>query len=221
MTAVSVINMVLPIVAALAFVAAVVFIVRGVRRRTHSARAPYNVGRQEARQGMQHDFVRALVALAVSLILFGVFLLLPGPTEAEPALIEMPAPTAELATPVPLTDTPLPVSPTPLPLPTAPPTVAVITPAPIPTSTQTPLPLPTEAPGVKTAVVTSGVGVWLRSTPSVDGEQVEWLLTNAEVVLLAGQATADEFDWREVQSSSGNVGWVAVPFIEILDEPTE
>ncbi|MCA9925092.1 MAG: SH3 domain-containing protein, partial [Anaerolineales bacterium] len=81
-------------------------------------------------------------------------------------------------------------------------------------STQPPVPLPTATPVVETAVVTSGVGVWLRSVPGVDGEQVEWLLANTQVVLLAGQATADEFEWQEVQAPSGNVGWVAVPFIE-------
>lgn len=126
-------------------------------------------------------------------------------------------------------ETAVPATATSIPGPTAtatdlpPAVVSTLTPIPTspPSASSTPEPEPTATAVVpevlvKTAVVTSGVGVWLRSAPSVDGDQLEWLLTDTQVVVLEGQATADEFDWQEVQAPSGNVGWVAVPFIELV-----
>ncbi len=223
-----VIHSILLVIAAILIIAAIIFIYQATQRRTRSNRAAYNVGRQEARMAMQINLLRAFAALLVGLVLFGAYLLLPDFSGADPALVLTIEPSSEgieadvTETAVSPTNTPISASttsPTDLPpaqvstltpIPTSPPTASP-TSAPEPTATATEV-------GVKTAVVTSGVGVWLRSTPSVDGEQVEWLLTETEVVVLEGQATADEFDWQQVQAPSGNVGWVAVPFIELVEQ---
>lgn len=219
MTAVTVINVFLPIIATLALITAGLFIFRAIQQRSSSSRAAYNVGRQEARQAMQADLMRSVVALAVGLVLFGVYLLLPQPTEAEsaPTTTLTPPAVVPTVTAVFVTDTP-PAPPTSVPSSTASPTVVLLTPTPPATATVVPETVPTETPAVQTAVVTSGVGVWLRSAPSLAGEQVEWLLPQTEVTLLAGQAAADEFEWQQVQAPSGNTGWVAVPFIQLIEE---
>jgi SH3-like domain-containing protein len=64
-------------------------------------------------------------------------------------------------------------------------------------------------------VVTSEVGVWLRGTPSTEGEQLEWVLGGTILTVLPGQQTADDFDWQQVRTPAGNEGWVAVDFIQI------
>lgn len=220
----SVIHIILLVIAVVLIIAAIIFILQARQRRTRFSRAAYNVGRQEARLAMQLNLMRALVALAVGLVLFGVYLLLPSPSEAElfpppPTVEPSPAETETLATETAVSPTNTAV-PSLTPIPTDLATVAVSTLTPVPTSFPRPAPAPTEtatAQRVKTAVVTSGVGVWLRSAPSVDGEQVEWLFTQTEVIVLEGQATADEFEWQQVQAPSGNVGWVAVPFIEFVE----
>jgi hypothetical protein len=66
---------------------------------------------------------------------------------------------------------------------------------------------------VETAVVSSGVGVWLRATPSTTGEQLEWLLDGTVLVLLDGQETADDLLWQQVQTEAGVTGWVAADFL--------
>ena len=220
-----VIHLILPAIAAFLIIAAILFILQASQRRTRSNREAYNVGRQEARMAMQRNLLLAVTALVVGLILVGVYLLLPSATEAESAAEPTLEPTTDVVeveetavspphNPIPeSTDTPTELPPvvvsTLTPIPTSPP-APTATPEPEPTATLA----PTEVV-VETAVVTSGVGVWLRSSPSVDGEQLEWLLTETEVIVLEGQTTADEFDWQEVQAASGNVGWVAVPFIEL------
>ncbi len=111
-------------------------------------------------------------------------------------------------------------------IPTTTPSVAVtvITPAegtPIATTsapipTETPLPAPTDAANI--AIVSSGVGVWLRDAPTTNSEQLEWLLEGVVLTLLDGQQTADGFDWQEVRTAAGVDGWVAAEYIQIGDQ---
>ena len=183
----------------------------------------YGVGQQRARIDTQVNIVWSLVLLIVSLILLGVSGLSLGPAEAEPLpiatesapLVETAVPTATettavdpittaTATPtlgplatVALGETPVPTTAA------APPT---LTSAPIaPTVTPTAVPA--------TAVVSSGVGVWLRAEPSTSGEQLEWLLDGTVVTVLAGVAQADDFEWQQVRTAENVEGWVATDFI--------
>ena len=64
-------------------------------------------------------------------------------------------------------------------------------------------------------MVNSGVGVWLRAIPSVDGEQLEWVLDGTVLILLDQVENTAEFSWQYVQTPAGNVGWVAASFIEL------
>jgi hypothetical protein len=82
-----------------------------------------------------------------------------------------------------------------------------------PTDEPSPAPTNTPEPVVNTAIVSSGVGVWLRGTPGTTGEQLEWLLDGTVLTLLDGQETADDLLWRQVQTETGLTGWVAADFI--------
>jgi hypothetical protein len=84
----------------------------------------------------------------------------------------------------------------------------------VPTSNQ---PLPTATLQVRTAIVSSGVGVWLRAEPSTESAQLEWLLQGTIIIVLSETATAENLAWQEVQTQEGIVGWVAVPFITYND----
>ncbi|MBK8902821.1 MAG: SH3 domain-containing protein [Anaerolineaceae bacterium] len=213
----AVLNIVFAGVAALAVLAALFFGGRAVVRRGQPTEYAYNVGRQQARQAVQIDLVRALAAIVVALIFLGAFGLTPRPvtpliSPTEPVLLEATAsPTAlPTLTPVDLPDvqvsTPTvdaaPVEPSPLPT-----TPATETDAP------TAVPSNTPEPAADTAVVSSGVGVWLRAAPSTSGEQLEWLPDGTVVILLDGQETADGLLWQQVQTETGLVGWVAADFL--------
>ncbi len=213
----SVLNFVILLLALSAFIVAVYFAIRAFRYKGQSVKATYNVGQVEARRAMQVDIIRAGAAFLVGLIMLGVIgWLNPFSTdasdesgtsvEAEPSPVFTAVPTTAVPSPLP-TDTvdqpaitatavPLPPSPTPL-LP----------------ATDTAVPLPTDTPQPATAIVQSGVGVWLRSIPSTDGEQVEWLLDGTILELLPGLESDGELDWQQVRAPSGSEGWVAVPFI--------
>ena len=188
----------------------------------------YSVGQQRARVSMQVNIVWSLVLLLVSLILLGVSGLSFGSAEADqPAVLATEVPVLVNTPETEATTAVLPTIPT---TPTATPTLAPLSTidlgtTPVPTAvsappTLTPIVQPTvtattatTAPA--TAVVSSGVGVWLRDSPSTAGEQLEWLLEGTVMTLLAGRQQADEFEWQQVRTAAGVEGWVAVDFIVI------
>jgi hypothetical protein len=192
--------------------AALFFVGRGLRSRSLSTKEIYGVGQVEAARSMKIDMARGIAAIILGLILLGVYGLSSRPAEA---IIEAtPEPTAvpEVSTDVPDTAVPGPTATTEIPTPVSATLVPTETPTVEPTPEPTELP-PTEA--AVTAVVTSEVGVWLRGTPSTEGEQLEWVLGGTILTVLPGQQTADDFDWQQVRTPAGNEGWVAVDFIQI------
>jgi hypothetical protein len=200
----AVLNIGIPVLAGATILAALLFVWRGIKARSHLARHAYGVGRQEARQAMQVDFVRAVAAFFVSLILLGVFGLSPRPAEI------LPTPTPPSSTILTPTATALPtvtatrqVVPTLEPSPTGP--SVTETPTAMPTATATAAP--------QTATVSSGVGVWLRAAATTEAEQLEWLLDGTVLTLLPGRQSAEGFEWQQVRTPAGNEGWVAVDFI--------
>jgi Bacterial SH3 domain len=209
-----VLNIVFAGIAGLAILAALYFGGRAVFRRSRSTQSAYNVGRQQARQSVQIDLIRTVAAIVVALIFLGAFGLTPRPIEplispTAPVLIEAttttptePAPVAPTVQP---TDTPF--VPTPVTI------VPLVTRLPLPTIIPSVVPTETIENVPETAVVSSGVGVWLRGTPSTSGEQLEWLLDGTLLIVLDEQETADNLAWQQVQTAEGFVGWVAVPFI--------
>ena len=213
---IAVLNIVFAGIAGLAILAALYFGGRAAIQRGRSPQSAYNVGRQQARQSMQIDLIRALAAIVLALIFLGAFGLTPRPVEplippTEPILIEATATPTEPA-PITPTDQPTEIPSTPTPELVRPTVTRFPTLVPTVTATET-------VENVQeTAVVSSGVGVWLRNTPSTTGEQLEWLLDGTVLIVLDGQETADNLAWQEVQTAEGFVGWVAVPFIVYADE---
>ena len=214
----AVLNIVFAGIAGVAILAALYYGGRAVIRRGQPTDSAYNVGRLEARRSVQVDLIRALAAIIIALIFLGAFGLTPRPVEplispTEPVLLEATdAPTEPAVTTAP-TDLPAPEQATPTVEPVEP-TTAPTTP---PTDEPTPAPTNTPEPVANTAIVSSGVGVWLRATPSTTGEQLEWLLDGTLLTLLDGQETADDLLWREVQTETGLIGWVAADFILISE----
>ena len=218
----AVVNFVILLLAVSAFIVAIYFAIRAFGYKGQSTTATYNVGQVEARRSMQVDFIRAGAAFLVGLIMLGVISWLNpfgdglsddqnGIIEAEPSPVFTAVPTTAVPSPLPTNtaDQPAIIEPavtaTAVPLPPSP--------TPLLPATDTAVPLPTDTPQPTTATVQSGVGVWLRSIPSTDGEQVEWLLDGTILELLPGLESDDDLDWQQVRAPSGSEGWVAVPFI--------
>jgi hypothetical protein len=210
----AVLNIVFAGIAGLAILAALFYGARAVMRRGRPTESAYNVGRQEARRAVQIDLIRALASIVVALIFLGAFGLTPRPVEplifpTEPVLIDATDSPTEPATAAPTTAPTLePTTPT-----------VEIEPSPLPTASPTDAPPEeptiTPEPAAETAVVSSGVGVWLRASPGTSGEQLEWLLDGTLLNLLGGQETVDALLWQQVQTETGVIGWVAADFLLI------
>lgn len=213
----AVLNIVFAVIAGVAILAALYYGGRAVIRRGRSTESAYNVGRQQARRDVQIDLIRALASIVVALIFLGAFGLTPRPVEPLISPTE-PVPVLDVTNVPPESTSVTPTdSPTLLP---ATPTVTEtdpIEPSPLPTSPPTAAPTATPEPAAETAVVSSGVGVWLRAAPSTTGEQLEWLLDGTILTLLDGQETADDLLWQQVQTETGLTGWVAADFLLISE----
>jgi len=209
-----VLGVILPLLGAISLLAGVYFLVRALSARSRSGKESYGFGQLEARQSMQLDFGRAAIALFVGLIFLAVFAISPSLGEGmpEPAFAPTLSPTETAPAAATAVSTPEPgptATVTPVPFPTSQVTV-------IPTSTVPPVtPTNTPEPEPQTAVVTSPVGVYLRSEPSTTAPDVEWLLEGTQLVVLPGQAEADDYVWIYVRTPEGNEGWVATEFIEV------
>ena len=205
-----VLNIVLLSLVGLLLLAALYLMSKALGARSSAHRQAYNVGQVEANRTSQVYWVRAAFCLIVGLIFLGIFAIRPlfsglGAATSEPTLT---VPAVEIAPTLPVATEPA-VLVTMEPTPTGPP--------PSPTSAVTAEPTATTAP--VTAIVSSGVGVWLRGAPGTSGEQLEWLLDDTVVTLLGGQETADDLLWQQVRTDSGVVGWVARDFLSVT-EPT-
>lgn len=210
-------GLILPLLGAISLLGAAYFLIRALSARSRFGKESYGFGQLEARQSMQADFIWAVVALLVGLIFFAVYAIVPNDGEAmvEPAFAPTLSPTTS-ATETGVSTTAVPTSVlatatvTPVPFPTSQVTV-------LPTATQPPAATPTNTPepAPQTAVVTSPVGVYLRSEPSTTAPDVEWLLEGTQLIVLPGEAQADEYTWIFVRTLAGNEGWVATDFVSV------
>jgi hypothetical protein len=207
-------SLIIPVLGAISLLTALYFVYRAFSSRARSGTESYGFGQLEARHLMLVDFVRAGMALFLGLIFIAVFAVSPTMTgdAPEPAFTPMPLPTdtPDVATAV-ATSISIPTATvTPVPFPTSQVTV-------LPTLTNPPAETPTNTPEPQpeTAVVTSPVGVYLRAEPSVTAADVEWLLEGTQLIILPGEAEADDYRWIFVRTLAGNEGWVAMDFIEI------
>lgn len=200
----AVLDILVPVLAALFVVAAVLFFARGLIARRNVSENAYGVERQEARHDMLIAFARGAVMVILALILLAVFGLSPRP-EAAPEATETPtttSPATMAATTSPTeTATPLPdVGPSPT--------------SPLPTPTEAPLVTPEPSPtvGPDTAVVSSPNGLWLREAPG-GSQEVELVADGTILTLLPGVEEVEGAAWQEVLTPAGNEGWVAAEFI--------
>lgn len=191
------------------------YLLKAWNNRSASTYAPYNVGRHEARVAMQRNIIRALFIVILGGVFLALFWLLRS-IQLDDALLQSDPPQFDLPLspiePDPtLTATPEFEAPTP----TAVLATVVFEPTNTATveNTATAEPTITNTPEPPTAVVSSGVGVWLRDAPSTESQQIEWLLDGTVLLLLDGLEVGDTFTWQQVQAPSGEVGWVAIDFI--------
>jgi hypothetical protein len=224
----AVLSVIIPLLGAIGILVAIFFGLRALATRLQASKQAYGVGQLEAKRSMQKDLIWATMALVVGLIFLGIYALLPkGDEMAQPEPEQTPAPEmtvesveTEMA---PANETDASTgsaqsvpeatnSPTPVPFPESQVTVLPTNPpAPSPTS----IPTATPEPELQTAVVASGVGVYLRQDPSTTAPDIEWLLDGTQLVVLPDRQDADGYTWVLVRTSGGNEGWVATDFIEI------
>ena len=202
----AVLNTILLIIAGLCFLGATFYLVIGIRTRSDASGSSYGIKRQEARQGAFVSFVRSIFLVSLALIIFAILGIgnLPKGDNFEDNK-EMGPPDSTLSATRPAdqssgSSTPgvLAASPT----------------SPVATLTATPTltPVPTQTPVVITAIVNSPNGLWLREKPG-GSQQLELIANGSELIVLEGNEMADDLEWRQVRTQSGQEGWVAVPFI--------
>lgn len=206
------------VIAGIALLAAVVLLWRSFSSRSSISKQSYDVGLVEAKRSSQAQLLAAGILFVVGLIFLAAFAVIPrgdaaAETELEPIVPVLPTPVIELGS------TPIATSTLAGPAIETAPAVATL-PPPSPTIGATATSTPDVSAIPTTAVVSSGVGAWLRSTPSTSSEQLEWLLDGTLVSLLEGQETADEFLWQQVRAPSGVEGWVARDFL-VVDGETQ
>jgi uncharacterized protein YgiM (DUF1202 family) len=202
-------NFVLPILAGISIIALLVFFLRALSARSKMSSQAYGVGQVETRQKAQANLLAALVSFILALIFLA--LIFVGPR----VMASLPQPTPTL----PPTAVPATVAPTETATVTSVPTQLQPTPtSPVPTATATSLPTDTPTPAPLTATVSSGVGIYLRSEPGTNSAELQYLEDGTTLFVLDAQQSAEDLLWQQVQTDTGQVGWVAVDFITI-NEP--
>ncbi|MCZ7671577.1 MAG: SH3 domain-containing protein [Chloroflexi bacterium] len=151
------------------------------------------------------------------LLFLGLYALLPEASQASPEPVATPQTTPEsietvLSSPAGKRPFRHPSSPTPAPFPESQVTVLPTNPPP---PTQTTVPTATPSPEPQTAVVASGVGVYLREQPSVTAPDLEWLLKAHRCWCCPEKRMQMVTDGYWCRTPEGNEGWVATDFIEI------
>jgi hypothetical protein len=158
------------------------------------------------------SFTRSAALLFIALIVFAIYGLVPRDEEIEPVATVT---RASISSPT------IEVDGTLLPSPSTPPTrasdqttpITVATPSEQSTRVEEPTQAPTSTLLAKTAVVNSFNGLWLRSDPDPDGDQLELILNETVLVLLHESEPPDQSEWQQVRSPSGLEGWVFKQFI--------
>jgi uncharacterized protein YgiM (DUF1202 family) len=202
-------NFVLPILVGICIIALIVFLLRGLSARSKMSSQAYGVGQVEIRQKAQVNLLAAIVSFLLALLFLTLIFVGPRVMASLPDPTPTPQPTAVPPTAAPtgtatVTSVPTPMQPTPT--------------SPVPTATGTSQPTETPTPSPLTATVSSGVGIYLRSEPGTDSTELQYLEDGTILFVLDAQQTAEDLLWQQVQTDTGQVGWVAVDFITV-NEP--
>lgn len=184
------------------------FALRGLQGRFAQSRHPYGVARQETRHDMQVNFLRAGFMLIITLILLGIYGLIPTEGTVEnTATPSSTAPATQGVTATAIEETiASPSSTSSSPTSSATDLTATLTPTPRVTLTAG------VTPTVSAAIVNSPNGLWLREEPG-GTQEVELIAHETELALLTGRETVDDLDWQQVRTAAGNEGWVAAEFL--------
>lgn len=200
------------IIAGLLLFGSVILFIRGLRAKSSLYDRAYGVERQEVRREMLVSFTRSAVLLFIALIVFAIYGFVPRDEEIEPVVTVT---RASIASPTIEADGTL------LPSPSEPPTRAteLATPATFatPNEQNTRVNEPTQPPTstllAKTALVNSFNGLWLRSDPDPEGDQLELIPNETVLIVLHESEPTDHSEWQQVRSPSGLEGWVFIQFI--------
>lgn len=193
--------------------AALAFLVRGMVARSAQSSRPYQVAKQEARHDMQIDFLRAGFLFILTLILLGIYGLVPGEGQASSVATATAtvAPSETLGVPT-MAATAVPEREE---TPSVEATAIEMTATISPTITSTPVVTPTEetaTPDMATAVVNSPNGLWLREAPG-GSQEIELIAHETVLELLDGRETDEDIEWQRVRTPAGNEGWVAAEYL--------
>jgi hypothetical protein len=199
------------LVVAILFIVGFVFmLVRGLRARAHLSDYAYGVERQAVRHEMLVSFSRSAVMLLVAIILFAIYGVLPN--NGEPEFLETETPTVTMVPTAAITQTAdssqLPVGETSTAAP-----VDTITPDEEPTGVPEPTETPIPSIQATTAVVESFNGLYLRTEPDAESQELELVLDGTQLFLLDGREPVGQPEWQQVRAPSGLEGWVFIQFI--------
>lgn len=200
------------IIAGLFLFGSVILLIRGLQARSSLTDRAYGVERQEVRHEMLVSFTRSAVLLFIALVVFAIYGLVPRDEEIEPVATVT---RASIINPTNEADGTL------VPTPFTPPTRATELAAPATSATpgeqSTRVNEPTQSPTTtlqaKTAVVNSFNGLWLRSDPDPESDQLELIPNEAVLIVLHESEPTDQSEWQQVRSPSGLEGWVFIQFI--------
>ena len=201
-------NVVILSLAGICALAALFFLVRGIRARLSRTQQPYGVAQQEARHDMQVNLLRAGFMLIITLILLGIYGLVSGERGQDASPPPTPEVAATAATRATAEGTPEGTLAPPSATPTPSHTVLAATVTPTATATAE----ATSAPTVAVAVVNSPNGLWLREAPG-GTQELELIAHQTKLELLPGRQTAEDLEWQQVRTPNGNEGWVASDFL--------
>ncbi len=193
-----------PVLAGLSLLAALYFFVNALLARGSVSSNTYGVERQKVRQHTLIGFARGGFFLLLSLILFSVFGINSIPEQVTEPALPTQVDTISPRETEPIVTISSPLVPTSRTTPTSP--------LPPPTVRPTDTPIPTDTPVILTAIVVSANGLWLRDSPG-GTQELELIPDGATLIVLEGNETVDDSDWQEVETVTGNTGWVAVDFI--------
>lgn len=183
---------------------------RGLRARAQLSDYAYGVEKQAIRHDMLVSFSRSAVLLLIAIIILTVYGVLPKDDENEFLETESPIATAVQTPEIDQTAESIPqtqiqtetIAPVNTESPTDEPTIVVE-----PTETLSPTVQST------TAAVESFNGLWLRSGPDADSQELELIPDGTVLILLDGLEPVGQAEWQQVRAPSGQEGWVFIQFI--------
>ncbi|PIE80124.1 MAG: hypothetical protein CSA11_09435 [Chloroflexi bacterium] len=216
------VSVIIFILGSIGILIALFFGLQALSLHREARREAYGFGQLRNKRSMQKYLVWAALSLIVGLVFLGIDSFLSAGTEAAaPELTPTMAVETPESEPVMAAETPAgseqdvpPAanSPTPVPFPES---QVTVLPSVTPIPTDPPAPTDTPEPELQTAVVASGVGVYLRQEPSTSAPDLEWLLDGTSLTVLPERTDADGYTWVLVRTTDGIEGWVATDFIKI------